>query len=237
MGYLSGSEWAKANRPIMWRRRSAIALFVVLFMAANPVFASAFEGRSQGKETSVGSYSGVHVTRTDANFNTPGGSPGCNNYFLQPVVYQSMWLTISADDLSWEELGTADGCNNFDYAYWGYGLNGQWHTVGVGPTPGGTGLHAFEISQDTSNYYKYFIDGVYKGHDAWAVRGKKVWAGLESYADMVIASHDYSGLWYWTAPGTSAQWWSGHDSQQVYPNMCGRFVNDQDWKAGEKTTC
>lgn len=186
------------------------------------------------ENSSFGNYTGVKVYRWDRDIPVPGV---CNAQFAAPVVYQTQWVVMLPSAASWIELGTMHKQSSCKYWYWGYGLNGVWVPVG---TVGGIVAddHTFQIVRAADGiHWLIFIDSTLIDQQiAWAAAGAFVEAGLESYVPTItISAHGYYNM-QWNQGGIW-RFFGGRDASSVTGPMCGRWITDDDWQAGQNTTC
>jgi hypothetical protein len=204
---------------------------------ANHRYSVAFENSSAVPYTAVSKY------RPESTFTVSLGSNCTTQRFVQPVLYQPIWVVVNAS--TWLEVGTGHqrGSNGYcRYRYWGMGLQGfGWLPLGYEILPGSSGGPTKQIFRKlcAPDYcWEIWIGGSKKWNGIFNFGGDFVEAGLESYDTPAVApAHTYGSLQYridhvtWLA-------WAGRDATQVNtPQMCGRWDSNTQWRAGENTTC
>jgi hypothetical protein len=233
----------KTSRRSVSRSAANVAAGAILgFLMTLPLSASAagFHGYSQAFERTGGSgFTGLRNYRKDqAVSGLP--SSGCSTPFIAPV-YQTQWVILTADALNWMEIGTGHQCNdNYRYWFWGYGDNGAWFPVGTQAGIANGVFHTFEIQRafDGTRWRFYFkVDGVTKGNVVGSDTGPEVRVGLESYFNNVtVAGYGNTQLKYQKNGGAFSSW-AGRDALQVNAPLCGKWISDTSWWAGENVTC
>lgn len=184
-------------------------------------------------------YTGVLSVRIDGNFSVTAGGACVSPPFRIPVVYQTQWIIVSADEVSdWLELGTGhqNGCR---YWFWGYGQNGVWNpygwTFGVA-----SGIERYFRMSRTFGSYEFWVGdiNVWNLPSAWA--GKQVELGLESYdAHAVAPVYGSRELQFTTAEGPWNYWTSNAVRKGVPPTpMCGEWTSFPTYiRTGENSPC
>lgn len=230
---------------ILTRRRTwavAVAGVVSTLLFAQPVLAGGFHDFSHSWESQA-SATGMQLLRKD-QFVFYQPLTGCFQEFAGDAVYQTMWAKYSVSG-SHFELGTGHQCgDSLVYWYWGWtDSNGGWHPLGTQDTAGEGLYHVFKINrhQESGNYFiKYFIDGNLKA--TYATTSTNYFTnldqGLESYCDVCeVQAYTDDQLQFRDA---SLVWhsWFGRDGSQVNdPPMCGHWLADNTWQAGEEGIC
>lgn len=219
---------------------TAIFVYVVL----QPMLLSAthdgFHRYSQGDENSGAGFTGLKSNRVDRSM-TGLPSDGCSSPYSGHPVYQTQWVMDDAGQ-TWREIGTGHQCNDtYRYWFWGYGLNGAWHSLGTQAGIMNGVIHTFQIYRTFigSNTYYFKIDSSVKGIVASDWTGGLVRVGLESYAAGAnVPAHNATALQYQKNNGTFA-FWSGRDAQLVNSGMCGAWgAGDAAWNGmGQGTGC
>ena len=218
------------------RTITACALAAGLSMATATA-ASAFHQYSLGRDNSEGAhYTAVQLERADPELGGYRSGTGCSTYYSGDPgpIYHCMWIVTAQGN--WLEIGTADQCNDFDYMYWGYGYGGDWYPQGQATTPG-SGDHLFTIKRDEDLRWRWKLDGTVLSGLTWNVIGSRVDAGLESYdGNPVLSPYEYKNLEYKADDGDWTRW-RGRDASSVGSDMCGSWIYDARWEAGENTSC
>jgi hypothetical protein len=216
--------------------KSAVLLAIVLVLGLQPpAIGQDFHNYSHAIENSSPPYFGNRTTRFDVDVSCPGTS----------AVYQPVWVLITSDAKNWVEGGTghcnhqAFGFASDPYWYWGYGSSGSWVWMGTRQATQGQS-HKFTVTrEDTTSacYWRFYVDVTLIGSIRnWCASGAYVDAGLESYATGAgVPVHDVNVL----RARTSAGWvaWAGKDSSRVDPEMCGRWVDGDTWRAAQNNPC
>lgn len=201
------------------------------------VDAAGFHQYSKAKElTAPTNFTALKARRPDQ---AVSGVPtnGCINHF--PVggnpVYETQWLILGST-ADWYEIGTAHQCNDtFRYWFWGYGLANAWYPLGTQDSITNGVSHWFTLTTVTHNgsqWMDYTIDGVIKDEQPSPDTASAVWVGLESYAQGASTSYDITSLQYQRNQGAWT-FWAGRDGSEIDNGMCGGWVTDSWWLAGE----
>lgn len=186
------------------------------------------------EQTDAG-FVGVYQERPDrAPSNQPFLGVDCFTPFAGVPVYQTQWVQ-SENVQNWLEFGTGYQCQgNYRYRYWGYGREGSWHPLGTEEFST-LGFHQIRIGRtpDTVTYV-FRMDGSLKGSLPWSRTFGDVAVGLESYADgAVVNKYADSDLQYKKLASTSWFPWNGRDGKVVHAQMCGAWLSDTSWQAGQ----
>lgn len=212
----------------------AVVVAMVVLLLPGTAGAQTGHSYSTGYESSSrGNYTGVSVYRYDRNV-AAGGT--CNASYSGNVIYQTQWQLMTSDSRSWIELGTMHKTSTCKYWFWGYGVDWTWYSMG---TQGGVVYddHTFRIVRGANGTtWSQIIDNTTMGNLTWGAAGNFVQAGLESYnTSPTVSAHGYYSLQY----NQGGPWynWSGRDGSVVNSPMCGRWVSDTTWQAGQNTTC
>lgn len=234
MKALGISETRRISRVKAGLVAALVAYSMVLALSAT---GAAFHEYSIGYENTGSGFTGIQVTRTDRAV-TGQPSTGCSSPYTGSPVYQTQWVGGGSN---WRELGTGHQCNDtYRYWFWGYGYNGTWVSLGYQTGIVNNQIHTFQISRapvGADTRYLYRIDGVTKGSLTSSATFGEVLTGLESYAanaNVVLYSH--ATLKYQKNDGSFLSW-SGQDSSIVGTSMCGNWIGNTTWQAGQGTGC
>ena len=180
--------------------------------------------------------------RPESTFTVSLGAD-CTTPYTGAVVYQPLWVVISvADDGSGLEVGTGHqrGSSGYcRYRYWGIQYQGSWSSLGTEILPGGSGgptkqIYRYSCAPDLC--WDFWIGGSKKDTVIWNFTAAHIDAGLESYDAAAIApAHNLDSLNY--RVGSTYSPWAGQDLSDVDAMMCGRWLADNRWRAGENATC
>lgn len=237
------SRLARSTRCPPSRTRALVSALAISFSAAlatagGSAVASAFHQHSIARENTGSGFTGVQVTRVDKAV-TGQPSDGCDGPYRGSPVYQTQWVILNSAGTTWRELGTGHQCNdNYRYWFWGYGVDGTWVSIGIQTGIQNGVEHTFRVQRvfDDSVYrYQWRIDGVLKATMTNSATGPRVEAGLESYAqNATVAGHSYKSLKA-QKYGSGGDFfdWAGRDASVVHSAMCGFWVTDIRWRAGQ----
>lgn len=227
----------------MKRSRVGVAASLFLFLGTtSAVDATTFHQYSVGVEsTGASGFTGVQSTRLDSTI-TGIPNSGCTSAFSGDPVYQTSWVILTSDAQNWMELGTGHQCQGtYNYWFWGYGSSGAWHPLGtqLGITLGAS--HTFKIRRALASgtgeeTYFFDVDLANKGSKVSSSSGVKVEAGLESYWNPVNVIYTLTSLKSQKNDGSFVSW-SGRDAMILGASMCGSWVSDTSWEAGEGSPC
>lgn len=228
-----------------WRlrlRRRLLVRVSVAVAAACFSFSSTASAQTQfheysvaGETSAAGHLTGLNVGRYDTEISTGGSCT--SGVFTAPVIYATQWVILTDDATNWLEIGTSHKNSTCRFWFWGYGSQSQWFPLG---TQGNVAkqFHNFKILRGANGATWSFIIDVttMPGTINWSTVGRRVEAGLESYVSYGVApAHDYSKLQY----NVGGVWynWANRDGSTVGQSMCGRWLTDVSWIAGQNATC
>jgi hypothetical protein len=191
------------------------------------------------EDTGSATFTGVKEYRVDKAVT---GIPlnGCTQPHTGTPVYQTMWVQVHGGlTAEWFELGTGHQCNDtYRFWFWGYGYNGNWVPLGedIGQTNGQS--HWFSISRAIhggNHMYDYKIDGSLKEQLESVALGEKVFVMLESWASNANTVFPMTVLQYQKSEGAWLDF-SGRDDTNIDSVMCGYWIADQTFKAGQPSS-
>jgi hypothetical protein len=205
---------------------------------------------SYGGDNTGTNYTALSTYRTEGEF-LLSLSSNCSAPYTGLPVYQTMWLNFDniGGNSGWIELGTGHqrGPSGYcRYRFWGTGINGVYHHRGwqtiasSGSLPATRtilGIPSPNYCSSVTRCWEYRVGGAVLGTVKWNVTGSNVEAGYETYDSAALAySHAYESLLYKVNDGGWTSW-SGQDLASVGTYLCGLWVFDDKWRAGENTTC
>lgn len=85
--------------------------------------------------------------------------------------------------------------------------------------------------------YFFSIDDTYKGSLISSLAGPRVEVGLESYTGTAQVSQTTHSFLHYQVNGGGFLNFSGRDSSVVDTGMCGSWLADTSWRAGEGASC
>lgn len=181
-------------------------------------------------------YFGVGVTRYDAIVNC-GGLGGAGDVFHP--VFQPQWVRFPGSG-NWAEFGTWHCRNGTTKWYWGAGIAGAWQYDGERTATAGQ-AHRFRLTLKAGYpncNWRVLVDTTEIGQTRpFCDEGARIDAGLESYNPNAVTTVDDSALQEQRTLNGAWFSWAGRDGQSVNAPMCGRWLSDTQWRAGENTTC
>jgi hypothetical protein len=189
-------------------------------------------------------YTAISTYRPESSFTVSLGTNCSQALFKAPVVYQPIWVIVSAAAPNWLEIGTGHqrGTSGYcRYRYWGMFVPGfGWFPLGSEILPGGSGGPTKQIFRKACGVdycWEFWIGGSKKADVIYNYGGDYVQAGLETYDLAAVApSHTYGSLQF-RIDHTTWLPWSGKDHEFVAAPLCGRWDSATQWRAGENTTC
>jgi len=95
--------------------------------------------------------------------------------------------------------------------------------------------HTFRVEYDGGAKWFWFVDATRMNEMSSVNRGTTVLAGLESYATGNSMLMDINGLQYRNSAGTYTRC-SGRDATIMSSGLCGAWLTDSDWRAGQPAT-
>lgn len=209
------------------------AITVWMFGDLSPAVAQQFHYFSSAMEDTGAGFTGVKEYRSNQ---AVSGIPntGCTTHYSGNPVYQTMWINIAAGQ--WYELGTAHQCGDtFRYYFWGYGVNGNWYPIGEedNVTNGQSKWFSINRVNHGQNFsFDFRVNGTLKGQVINQTSGTKVVVLLESYAQNASTKFAEVELQYQKNDGAWT-FWTGRDDTNIDAVMCGRWVTDRYFVAGQ----
>lgn len=232
------------SRPLR-RNLAVVAVLGLLVFVALPFTSASAAGYhvySGALESSSGSFTGVSSHRLDSPVGGQAAS-GCSAPYTGVPMYQTEWVLLTSDALNWRELGTGHQCNDtYRYWYWGYGVNGNWYSLGYQTGVANGVAHTFKIVRSfngTANVFYYQVDGVNKGSLTSSATGAYVEVGLESYSvpPSYLNATSVSSLQVQRSGGSFVNF-SGRDGTHVTDSrVCGKWLSDTNWQYAQATPC
>lgn len=173
---------------------------------------------------------------------------GCSAPYSGNPIYQTQWIDFTGTGLNWLEIGSGHQCNeDYVYNFFGYGYQNEYYSVASNQVNPTNDLHTYAILRAGSGGYmwQYKIDGEVRQttNAFYGQGGYQVKVGLESYYSPGQAGPVSHQLLKYAAapPGTTNPYvdWDGRDFSSVdtAKGMCGRWVNDTQWREGQQTSC
>lgn len=223
-----------------------VALCLVLATVAHAQIPAPDEGDpvtyhrySYGRETrAAGGYTGIINTRPDRAVNWNGTvQDGCDEWFSGRPLYQTQWVIVNRDAGNWLELGTGHQCSGqVVYRFAGYGYQHGWNPGWISQMPAGT-EQIYVLVRETLTNWTYQVAGARVYDLTWGVTGSAVETGLEVYRSLAIMPpYTNRNLDYTRNNGPFTNW-AGRDAGRVDSNMCGRWLADDQWRAGANASC
>lgn len=188
-----------------------------------------------GREDNGYPYYGIEVRRWDNTWNNIPND-GCSSPITGHPTYQTQWIIYQEG--GWIELGTGHQCNgNFRYWFWGWAASdGVFNLRGWREIPG-TQPNVFRIWYTGSGTWHWEIDSTRLASLSSSRTSGRIEAGIESYSSGASRTlHNYELLRYRRSQGYWVDW-AGKDGRVVNAGMCGSFVGDTTWRAGQGSGC
>jgi hypothetical protein len=214
------------------------AISTVAFLSHLPAAeAQTFHYFASGIESSGSpNYTAVRMWRQDKPV---AGLPltGCSQPLTGSPLYQTMWLKLNGGTTL--ELGTGHQCGDqYRYRFYAFYLtDGSWYPLAWDfSIPNGV-AHMFKIKRETNangdSFYKYLLDDIEKASLYSHNQAHEGTAILESYSATANVQLTMSEL---AVQRNETPWtpWTGRDGQNVDAAfMCGYWIADDKWRAGE----
>lgn len=221
----------------------AAVLAALTLVSAGPpagaVGGAAAKYSSAGDTTWDGLVTGASVIRTASLPISGQPSTGCD--MAHPLdasaIYQELDLQFDAVNGTYAEIGTAHQCaNGLVYVYWGVSLGGTFYLRGTAAQNAPTSTHTYQLTVGSDGHTNFVYDGTVVDQVCCPGKGQFPEVGLESHASgATVGFGDYGYL----SENVGYGWfgWAGQDESSVSPGMCGRWLNDVGWRAGQNVTC
>jgi hypothetical protein len=133
----------------------------------------------------------------------------------------------------------AFGYSQDPYWYWGYADDDSWTWRGTKQATQGQAHKFTVVREDTTSacYWRFYVDTTYIGLIRnWCASANGVLAGLESYiSGAKVDVHDVNVLRVLRGTGWAA--FSGRDAHDVDAEMCGKWIDDDTWRASQNKAC
>lgn len=224
---------------------AALAAALSLIGYTPPASAAPAVGGATAKYSSAGDtnwdglYTGASVIRNASLSISNQPSTGCDIFHPLDAnaIYQELDLQFDAVNGTYAEIGTAHQCHDsIVYLYWGVSLNGTFSLRGTAVQGTPTANHTYQLTVDSTGHTLFVYDGTVLDTVCCPGKGQFPEVGLESHASgATVATTDFGFLSYNLGFGWTG--WDGQDEQSVTSPMCGRWINDVGWRAGENVTC
>lgn len=216
------------------------ALASFWLMPAHSAFAQGqWHGYSAAYEASGSGFIGVRQYRPN-RLPTNIPATGCSTPIAGSPVYQTQWVQDS-DAQDWVEIGTGHQCNReFRYHFAAYASNGNFTLLDyIVISSTNNSSHTFSIRRDLpTTTWRFEVDTLLIDTLNWNRTFGDVAVGLESYVQNAGVSR-YSGQYLrWRKSDDVWHQWGGQDGTNVNSVlMCGSWILDTEWEAGQNANC
>lgn len=162
---------------------------------------------------------------------------GCDAWFSGRPLYQTQWVVVNRSAGDWLELGTGHQCSGqVVYRFAGYGYRGGWNPGWITQIQTGT-EQIYVVVRETLTNWTCQVSGARVWDATWGVTATGVETGLEVYrAVTIMPPYTNRNLDYTLNNGPFTNW-AGRDGGKVDSGMCGRWLADDQWRAGANTSC